>query len=141
MKFFMPTFLSIYLQIKYKKKNIFRSPPLSAPEIVKPPKSDPPWRPISPNRICRIPFYNKNGGVCKKLDINILRIDWAIAISSLNFFLNFEKFFLMWKIDITRAIFRVLKIFFLYDHRWTPLTIDSSKIVSWVQKLVQISWE
>ena len=28
-------------------------------------------------------FYYKNGDVCKKLDLNILKIDWAIAILGL----------------------------------------------------------
>ena len=73
------------------------------------PQNDPPWLPITPIFHCRILFYYKNGGICKKLDLNILKIDWAIAILSLNFVFRkkFEEFFSLWKIAITRAIFRV----------------------------------
>ena len=61
---------------------------------MKPPKNDPPWLIITTDFYSRILFYYKNGDVCKKLDLNILKIDWDIAILSLNlFFWNFSKIF------------------------------------------------
>ena len=109
-------FLSIYLLTKYQKKVEFflGGSPLSAPLKVKPPKNDTPWLPITPFVLCRILFYFKNGGICKKLDLNILRIDWAIAILNLNFVFRkkFEEFFSLRKIAKTRAIFRVPSNFF-----------------------------
>ena len=43
---------------------------------------DPPWLPITTIFQSRILFYIKNGGVCKKLELNILKIDQNIAILS-----------------------------------------------------------
>ena len=65
----------------YKKiENNFGGTPLSAPLKLKPPKKDPPWLPITPGFQSRIIFYNKNGVVSKKLELNILKIDQGIAI-------------------------------------------------------------
>ena len=60
---------------------------------------------------CKILLFYKNGGVCKKLELNILKIKLAIAILSLRkhiwYFLHFEKFFSLMNIAITRPIFRI----------------------------------
>ena len=112
-------FLSIYLLTKYQKKlNSY----------------DPPWLPITPIFQCRILFYYKNGGVCKKLDLNIFKIDWAIAILSskifvLDFCSKFWEIFLAEKNCDNLGKFKgTLKFFFLHDHWWTPLTINCSKL-------------
>ena len=61
----------------------------------------------------------KNGGVRKKLDTNILKIDGVIGILRWNkkfdfFSSNFKKFFSPGKIVITRALFMgTSKFFFL----------------------------
>ena len=94
----------------------FGGTPLSAPLKLKPPKKDPPWLPITPSFHSRIIFYNKNGGVCKKLELNILKIDQGIAIlSSKKVFqkiLNFRtKFVSLGKIAITRPILKIISIF------------------------------
>ena len=74
-------------------KTKFGGTPVSAPLKLKPPKKDPPWLPITPSFQSRIIFYNKNGGVCKKLELNILKIDQGIAIlSSKKYFKNFWIF-------------------------------------------------
>ena len=70
-------FSNIYHK-KLKKK--IRGYTHSAPLKLKPPKKDPPWLPITPSFHSRIIFYNKNGGVCKKLELNIFKIDQVIAI-------------------------------------------------------------
>ena len=114
---------------------------------MKPPKNDPPWLPITPIFQCRILFYYKNGGVCKKLDLNIFKIDWAIAIWSSKFFVSnfcskFWEIFLAEKNYDNSGKFKgTLKFFSLHDHWWTSLTINCSKIVPRVQKVVQISWK
>ena len=70
----------------------------------------------NPHFCCKILFYYKYWGVCEKLDPNILKIAWAIAILSLDFFFEKknEEFFSLRKIAITRAIFRVPSKFFSY---------------------------
>ena len=51
---------------------------------------------IAYNPYCRI-LYNQNGSVCKKLDLNILKIDWAKAIFKFKKkYLNFSSKF--WEI-------------------------------------------
>ena len=104
-------FLSIILITFYHKKlkKKFGGTPLSAPLKLKPPKKDPPWLPITPSFQSRILFYNKNRGVCNKLELNILKIDQAIAIlSSKKVFqknLDFRKYFvLLGKIVISLSI-------------------------------------
>ena len=39
----------------------------------------------------RILFYYKNGGICKKRDLNIFKIDWVIAILGFIFFFFWFK--------------------------------------------------
>ena len=61
-------------------------------------------------------FCNKNGGVCKKLELNIVKIDQGVAIlSSKKVFqkiLIFQtKFVPLWKIAIVIAIFPCEKNF------------------------------
>ena len=134
-------FISIYLLTKYKKKWFFLvgGTPLLAPKKVKPPKNDPPWLPITPIFYCRILFSYKNGGGCKKLDLNMLKIDWAIAILSLkiivsNFFPNFDKFFSLRKIAITRGNLRVPSNFFSIWSLMSPFNYQLLKISSTTPK-------
>ena len=83
----------------------------------------------------------------QKLDLNILKIDWAIAILSSKLFVSdfcskFWEIFLAEKNCDNLGKFKgALKFFFLHDHWWTPLTINCSKIVPRVRKVVQISWK
>ena len=61
-------------------------------------------------------FNNENGDVCNKLELNILKIDQAIAIlSSKKIFqkiLNFQtKFISLGKIAITRPILYIISTF------------------------------
>ena len=65
-----------------KMKKILGGNPLSAPWKLKPTKMDPPWLPITTIFQSRILFYNKKGGVCKKLELNILKMDQVIVILS-----------------------------------------------------------
>ena len=87
---------------------------------MKPPKNDVLWLFITPIFYSRILFYYQNEGVCKKLDLNILKIEWALVILSLkkkiwNFFKHFEKIFSLRKIAIIWPIFRISskKMFYL----------------------------
>ena len=53
---------------------------------------DPPWLPITTIFQSRILFYNKKGGVCKKIELKILKIDQDKAIlSSKKGFENFGE--------------------------------------------------
>ena len=81
-------------------------------------------------------------GVCKKLDLNILKIDWAIAIlSSKNFVLNFSSTF--WEIflaeencDNSGNFKGTLKIFF---SKWSLINYQLLYNGSMSPKAVQIS--
>ena len=126
------------LSQKIEKK--FGGNPLSDPLKLKPLQKDPPWLPITPSFQPRIIFYNKNGGVCKKLELNILKIDQVIAIlSSKKVFQT--KFEFSNKIRLTRetcynsANFQDNFNFFPLDvHWWVPLLVYWSKMVPCVLK-------
>ena len=76
-------------------------------------KNDPRGQPITPIFYHRHLFYNKNGGGCIKLKLNILKIDCTIVILSLKIYVIFVS---LRKIAITQTILRIsLEIFVVHD--------------------------
>ena len=63
--------------------------PILAPQSVVSPKMSTPAQPMIPLFYCRILFCPKNGNVCNKLELNILKINWAIAILNLRWWSPF----------------------------------------------------
>ena len=85
-------------------------------------ENDPTWPPITPIFKSKILFYTKNGDVCKKVELNILRIGQLMAILSskkgFNFFLELSrKFCLARENCYNSANFKDnLNFFSLHDH-------------------------
>ena len=78
--------------------------------------------------LCRILFYSKNGDVCKKLELKMLRSDREMrVISSKNekskFSQNFRFFHLRTKNTINHQIFTIFPIFFFYMVSNYPLVL------------------
>ena len=76
-----------------------------------------PALPMTPLFLCRILFYSKNGDVCKKLELNMLRSDRDTRVLSsknqnLNFLKNFRFFHLWIKNTINQQIFKIFPNFF-----------------------------
>ena len=76
-----PIYLFINKTSKKKKKKCVGYPPFQ-PLKSGASQKEPRWPPTAPILYCRILFYYKNGGVCKTLDINILKIDRASLLKN-----------------------------------------------------------
>ena len=80
-------------------------------------KNEHPSTPYDPTFLCKILFYSKNGDVCKKLELNMLRSDRDTRVLSsknqnLNFLKNFRFFHLWIKNTINQQIFKIFPKFF-----------------------------
>jgi len=94
-----------------------------APQSVASPKMTTPALPMTPLFYCRILLHSKNVDVCKKLELNLLRIDRDMRVLSKNIFKNFHLFALQTKNAVNQRVFKIFPKFFFYMVSYYPLIL------------------